>query len=89
MKAWFWNFIGTLADGDGRDGLLVTVEGNSIAAKPGMEMWISYEKDPNGLSLLLKATWLDVTTTSPPAAKFRGDAFRAAIEKARELRWVA
>jgi hypothetical protein len=39
MKRWFWNFIETLVEEDGSDGVVVTVEGNSFTvARCGMEM---------------------------------------------------
>jgi hypothetical protein len=50
-------------------------------------MWVSYVKG-DSVSLFLKSSWLDPSTTSPNAAKFRAQAFQAANTKARELGWI-
>jgi hypothetical protein len=70
--------------------LKVSVEGKrvTIAKAPDAGMWVTYEKAPSSPDLILTSTWLEPTTTSPSASKFRAQAFDAALAKARELGWI-
>jgi hypothetical protein len=69
--------------------LTVVFEGNKITVvRPGTELWVSYDKHPHSLHLILTDTWRNWTRMTPEVSQFRVEAFRAAVAKARDLGWI-
>ena len=72
------------------DALSVELKGQSIViTMPGTDCAVTYQKDPDAPHLIMTQSWLPASVTSPSAAAFRAQAFRAALRKARELGWIA
>ena len=71
--------------------LHVEVSGNEITvttAEVGTAYSVTYERLPNQLQLVMTHSWLAAHITTPSVAEFRAKAFRAAVDKARELGWL-
>lgn len=60
-----------------------------ITAEVGTNYSVTYEKLPNQPQLLMTHSWLAPRITTPSVADFRAKAFHAAVDKARELGWIA
>jgi hypothetical protein len=70
--------------------LSVMAEGTRLTIKlPGTDFWVIYQKQFGNPHLVLIESWLDAHVTSPTIAEFRARAFQAAVNKARELGWIA
>jgi hypothetical protein len=59
-----------------------------IITRPGTDMMTAYRKASDRPDLILTRSWEKPTVTSPEISEFRANAFRAAVNKARELGWI-
>ena len=55
-----------------------------IITRPGTDMMTAYRKASDRPDLILTRSWEKPTVTSPEISEFRANAFRAAVNKARE-----
>jgi hypothetical protein len=70
--------------------LRVDLEGDEIVVtKPGTTLLLAYSKSAEEPRLVLTRSWMKPTTPSPLTGEFRAQAFQAAVNKARELGWIA
>jgi hypothetical protein len=60
-----------------------------IVTRPGTDMMTAYRKAVDMPNLILTRNWVEPTVSSPAISEFRAHAFQAAVDKARELGWIA
>lgn len=56
-----------------------------VVTRPGTDFMIEYRKRSDSPTLKLTRSWVGPHITSPAISEFRAKAFRAAVNKAREL----
>jgi hypothetical protein len=70
--------------------LHVEIEDDEIVVtKPGTRYLLAYRKLIDQPRLVLTRSWMGPTITAPGISEFRAKAFQAAVQKARELGWIA
>jgi hypothetical protein len=68
----------------------VDVEDDEIVVtKLGTSYMLAYAKPRRNSLLFVKRSWVTADAASPAISEFRAQAFHAALEKARELGWIA
>ena len=73
-----------------KDKLEVVVDGTSITVtQPGTDFSVTYQKRFANPHLVLIRSWVAASVDSPAIFEFRARAREAAIDKARELDWIA
>lgn len=81
-----------LVDGTQTDGghLRVDLDGDEIVVrKPGTTLLLAYSKSVERQTLVLTRSCIKPTTVSPSVHEFRAQAFHVAVNRARELGWIA
>jgi hypothetical protein len=69
--------------------LQINVEDDEIVVtKPGTAFLLGYRKSVDAPRLVLTRSWMASTPASKAMNEFRGQAFQAAVTKARELGWI-
>ncbi|MGZ9204613.1 MAG: hypothetical protein ACXW37_11390 [Nitrospira sp.] len=72
--------------------MAVTVEVREkliIVTKPGTDFAVTYEMREDADHIVMTQTWMPSHVASPTNSEFRTLAFQAAVDKARELGWIA
>jgi hypothetical protein len=64
-------------------------EDEIVVTKPGTRYLLAYRKLIDQPRLVLTRSWMGPTITAPGIREFRAKAFQAAVQKARELGWIA
>lgn len=60
-----------------------------VVTKPGTDFAVAYEKRDDANKIIMTHSWVLSNMTSPTISQFRTRAFQVAVEKARELGWIA
>ena len=65
------------------------VDGQITVTRPATNDTITYRKSEQAPHLELAHSWTALGVTTPEISEFRTQALQAAVEKARELGWIA